>query len=207
MSHFWLDGCSQSVPSVGGSVLIWRGARIVPNPQRLNSADMLRVGTTRAPPANLKFKSGHCPVVRRSRRGSRGRSPHQSKNAVTNRPACLAATGIIYMVDSGMTCDLCKTPDSDGARSIAPRSLLTFRAEQCSALRNLARPRSETPRELAAGDGSRTVSRCARSPALDAKVLDDRLGPAADVKLLEDVGQMIAHGAGGNARLLRNLLV
>ena len=43
--------------------------------------------------------------------------------------------------------------------------------------------------------------------ALDAKVLDDRLGSAADVKLLEDVGQVIAHGAGSNAHLLRNLLV
>jgi hypothetical protein len=37
-----------------------------------------------------------------------------------------------------MTSDLCKTPDSNGARSIAPRSLLAFRAEQCSALRKLA---------------------------------------------------------------------
>jgi hypothetical protein len=42
-----------------GSVLIWRGARIVPNLQRLDGADMLRVGTTRAPLASLKFKSGH----------------------------------------------------------------------------------------------------------------------------------------------------
>jgi hypothetical protein len=42
-----------------GSVLIWRGARIVPNPQRLDDAEMLRVGTTRAPVAGLKFKFGH----------------------------------------------------------------------------------------------------------------------------------------------------
>jgi hypothetical protein len=47
--------CAESI----GSVLIWRGARIVPNPQRLDGADMLRVGTTRAPLASLKFKFGH----------------------------------------------------------------------------------------------------------------------------------------------------
>src|ERR1017187_1539377 len=44
---------------VSGSVLIWRGARIVLNPQRLDGADMLRVGTTRAPLASLKFELGH----------------------------------------------------------------------------------------------------------------------------------------------------
>jgi hypothetical protein len=32
-----------------GSVLIFGGARIVPNPQRMASANALRVGTTRAP--------------------------------------------------------------------------------------------------------------------------------------------------------------
>ena len=52
----WIGGNYKT----GGSVLIWRGARIVPNPQRLNSAGMLRVGTTRAPLSNLKFKLGQC---------------------------------------------------------------------------------------------------------------------------------------------------
>jgi hypothetical protein len=32
-------------------VLIWSGAQIVPNPQRPDNADRLRVGTTRAPSA------------------------------------------------------------------------------------------------------------------------------------------------------------
>ena len=46
-----------------GRVLIWRGARVVLSPQRLDGADMLRVGTTRAPLASLKFKLGHYQTV------------------------------------------------------------------------------------------------------------------------------------------------
>jgi hypothetical protein len=42
-----------------GSVLICHGARIVLNPQRLDWSKMLRVGTTRAPAFNLKFKLRH----------------------------------------------------------------------------------------------------------------------------------------------------
>jgi hypothetical protein len=43
-----------------GRVLICHGARIVLNPQRLDLSEKLRVGTTRAPVLNLKFKLGRC---------------------------------------------------------------------------------------------------------------------------------------------------
>src|ERR1017187_8958338 len=43
-------------PPTGGSVPIGRGARIVPNPQRLDLSDALRVGTTRAPAIGSNFK-------------------------------------------------------------------------------------------------------------------------------------------------------
>src|ERR1017187_1151678 len=61
--HYTPSGVSKQQAAILGSVLIWRGARIVPNPQRLDGAEMLRVGTTRAPPEYLKFKSGHCPIL------------------------------------------------------------------------------------------------------------------------------------------------
>ena len=44
-----------------GCVLIWRGAWIVLNLQRLALPDALRVGTTRAPVVGWNFKSGHDP--------------------------------------------------------------------------------------------------------------------------------------------------
>ena len=47
-----------------GNVLICHGARIVLNPQWLDWSKMLRVGTTRAPAFNLKFKLRHCPFTR-----------------------------------------------------------------------------------------------------------------------------------------------
>jgi hypothetical protein len=54
-----------AVMESSGSVLIWRGARIVLNPQRLGSANMLRIGTTRAPASRLNFKFGYCQSSRK----------------------------------------------------------------------------------------------------------------------------------------------
>jgi hypothetical protein len=52
-------------PPFAGGVQIGRGARIVSNPQRVDSAIPLRVEPTRAPLAILKFKSGNCPFATR----------------------------------------------------------------------------------------------------------------------------------------------
>jgi hypothetical protein len=54
--------CHEKLSTVYGSVLICHGARIALNPQRLDWSKMLRVGTTRGPTFNLKFKLRHCPI-------------------------------------------------------------------------------------------------------------------------------------------------
>src|ERR1017187_10199442 len=76
--HYTPSGVSKQQAAILGSVLIWRGARIVPNPQRLDGAEMLRVGTARAPLACLKFKSGHYPARQRERHAWAGRA-HTTK--------------------------------------------------------------------------------------------------------------------------------
>ena len=77
-------------------VLIWRGARIVFNPQRLDLSDALRVGTTRAPAIGWNFKSGHCPnlklpelILRRVSAREDGSSPTViKKRAAPKSSAC-----------------------------------------------------------------------------------------------------------------------